>query len=213
MNMTGKILLAATALAGFSGSAMAADLSYQRPAPEPVIQAPAATDWDGAYIGANVSYGWGTATDSTATDTANLTGYGVGGQIGYNFHLTDNLVLGVEGDLNWNNQKATYGASSNTYKVNWDGSVRGRLGVDLDGILPYAEAGIAFANATQNVAGTDFSATHTGWTAGAGVEFKIADPVSLNVEYRYANYGTQTFNGNTVGLTDNSVRVGVNYHF
>ena len=71
---------------------------------------------------------------------------------------------------------------------------------------------MAFANSTVTNGGT-FSATHTGWTAGAGVEFKLADQVSANVDYRYSNYGTQTFNGNTVGLTDNSLRVGVNYHF
>ena len=72
---------------------------------------------------------------------------------------------------------------------------------------------MAFANANSTVAGIDSSATHTGWTAGGGVEFKVADPVSLNVEYRYTDYGSQTYNGESVGLTDNTVKVGVNYHF
>jgi outer membrane immunogenic protein len=213
MKMTGKLLLAAAAVAGFSGTAMAADLYVPPAQPAPVAQAPASTDWDGPYIGASVGYGWGTASDSTATDSASLTGFIVGGQVGYNFHLSNNIVAGVEGDLNWNDQTGTFGTSGNAYRINWDGSVRGRLGLDLDGILPYAEAGVAFANATDTMGGTDYSNTHTGWTAGAGVEFKVADPISVNVEYRYSDYGTQTYNGNSVALTDNTVKAGINYHF
>jgi len=215
MNMTGKLLLAAAAVAGFSGTAMAADLYVPPAQPAPAAQAPAQTDWDGPYIGASVGYGWGTATDSTLTDSTGLTGWLVGGQVGYNFHLTDNLVAGVEGDINWTNESGTFTgtAAPDNFAINWDGSIRGRLGVDLDGILPYAEAGVAFANATDTIGGTSYSGTHTGWVAGAGVEFEVADPLSVNVEYRYTNYGSQTYNGDTVGLTDNSVRVGVNYHF
>ncbi|MDR3472734.1 MAG: porin family protein [Devosia sp.] len=213
MKMTGKLLLAAAAVAGFSGTAMAADLYVPPAQPAPVAQVPAATDWDGPYIGASVGYGWGTASDSTVGDSASLTGFMVGGQVGYNFHLSNNIVAGVEGDLNWNDQTGTFGTSGNTYRINWDGSARGRLGVDLDGILPYVEAGVAFANATDSISGSDYSNTHTGWTAGAGVEFKVADPISVNVEYRYSDYGSQTYNGNSVALTDNTVKAGINYHF
>ena len=125
-------------------------------------------------------------------------------------------MAGAEGDLNWNDQTGTFtGLTSgdNSARINWDGSVRGRLGVDLDGILPYAEAGVAFANVTDSNVDGDFSNTHTGWTAGAGVEFKVADPLSLNLEYRYTDYGTQTYDNDTVGLTDNTVKAGLNYHF
>ena len=211
MKMTGKLVLAAVAAAGFSGTAVAADLYVPPAQPAPVAQAPAATDWDGPYIGASLGYGWGTASNS-APDTANLSGWTVGGQVGYNFHLTDNIVTGVEGDLNWTNQTGNY-STGDAFAINWDGSVRARAGVDLDGILPYLEAGVAFANGTDNLGGVSTSATHTGWTAGGGIEFKVADPVSLNVEYRYTDYGSQTYNGNSVGLTDNTVKAGLNYHF
>jgi len=215
MQMTGKLLLAAAAVVGFSGTAMAADLYVPPAQPAPVVQAPAATDWDGPYIGASVGYGWGTATDTTLvpSDSASANGFLVGGQIGYNFHLTDNLVLGVEGDLNWNDQNGDFDTAATNYRINWDGSARARLGVDLDGILPYVEAGVAFANADTAIGGTDASNTHTGWTAGGGVEFKVADPISLNIEYRYSDYGSQTYGADTVGLTDNTVKLGVNYHF
>lgn len=214
MKMTGKLLLAAATVAGFSGSAMAADLSYQAPAAAPVMQAPAQSDWDGPYIGANLGYGWGTATDTSGGfGTASLTGWLVGGQVGYNFHLSDNIVAGIEGNLDWENE--TGSNANGSLRINGEGSIRGRLGIDLDGILPYAEAGVAFANATASdpTGTTSVSATHTGYTLGAGIEFKVADHVSANVEYRYSNYGNQTYNGTTIGLTDNTVRVGLNYHF
>ena len=211
------IKLAVVTLGAFTalaGASYAADLGMPVEAqPAPAYTAPAATDWDGPYIGASVGYGWGTATDngSGGFGSANTTGWLIGGQVGYNFHLTDNLVAGVEGNVDWDNQSAS--TSFGTLQRNWDGSIRGRLGVDLDGILPYVEAGVAFTNATASGSGISASNTHTGWTAGAGVEFKVADPVSVNVEYRYSDYGSQTYNGESVGLTDSTVRVGVNYHF
>lgn len=212
MKMTGKLLLAAAAVAVFSGSAVAADLYVPPAQPAPIAVAPAATDWDGPYLGVSLGYGWGTADDTTAVDSASLQGWTVGGQIGYNFHLSDNVVAGVEGDLNWSNESGDYAAvPANSFRKNWDGSVRGRLGLDLDGILPYVEAGVAFANATQDPAGDN--ATYTGWTAGGGLEFKLADQVSANVEYRYTDYGTQTLGADSVSFHDNTVKLGLNYHF
>lgn len=201
MTTTGKILIAAAALAAFSGSAMAADL-YVPPAAAPVAAPAATTNWDGPYLGASVGYGW-----QTLNTTPNVTGNGflVGGQLGYNFHLSDNIVAGIEGNIDYNNATGTN--APNSYAINWDGSVRGRLGVDVDTFLPYIEAGVAFANAEEN--GGSY-AVRTGWTAGAGIEFMIAPQVSANVEYRYADYGKGS---GTNDLTDNSIRIGLNYHF
>jgi outer membrane immunogenic protein len=146
--------------------------------------------------------------------SASSTGWLAGGQIGYNVHLSGTVVTGLEGDLDWTNESAIL-AAGDAFRANWEGSVRGRVGVDLDGILPYAEAGIAFANATVTPAGggAPASVTHTGWTAGGGVEFKLADQVSANVEYRYADYGSQPYAGTQTSFTDSTVRTGLNYHF
>jgi len=200
--MFGRLLAAGIAAATLSGTAMAADL-YAPAANTPM--APAATDWDGPYVGANLGYGWGTLS-SGGTD-AGTSGWSVGVQGGYNFHASDIIVLGAEGDINWSDETGTFGGAA--FRKNWDGSLRARLGVDVDGIMPYVEAGIAFANASI---GPD-SAGHTGWTAGGGIEVKVADPVSLNAEYRYADYGSASYGGTGYSLTDNSVRFGLNYHF
>ena len=221
MRFVKELLLGTAVLAILSTGAYAADLSMPATAP---AMAPPASSWDGPYIGASVGYGWGTASDATTTgtgaattDTANLAGWLVGGQIGYNFHLSDNIVAGVEGNLDWLNETGAYSLFP-TYKqtINWEGSVRGRLGVDMGNFLPYIEAGVAFANSTLNTTTgtTNVSKIHAGWTVGAGVEFMLADHLSANAEYRYSDYGTQTYNAtNSVHLTDSTVRLGLNYHF
>ena len=203
MKFIAKTLVAAGVMAALTGGAMAADL-YVPPA-APVAAAPVASSaWDGPYIGASVGYGW-----QTLTSAPNVTGNGwlIGGQVGYNFHVADQLVLGVEGNLDWNNASgSTVGVDS--YSYDWDGSVRARLGVDMGAWMPYAEAGVAFANITEANA-TSSPEVRTGWTAGAGVEVQLADHLTGNVEYRYTDYGA----GSGVDLTDNSIRVGLNYHF
>ena len=98
MTLTGKLLIATAAVAAFSGSAMAADL-YVPPA---AAAAPVATstNWDGPYIGATLGYGWGTATATPAAPapavSQAIAGGLVGAQIGYNFHVADQFVLGID---------------------------------------------------------------------------------------------------------------------
>ena len=201
MKLMVKTLLTAAAMAALTSGAMAADL-YVPPAAAPAM-APASS-WDGPYIGATVGYGWQTLDTTTAT-TGN--GWSVGGQIGYNFHLSDQIVAGVEGNLDWVNYAST--STTGVYSANWDGSVRGRLGLDMGQWLPYIEAGVAFANVTETPAA---AGVRTGWTAGAGVEVMLADHLSANLEYRYTDYGAGSVTG-AHNLHDNSIRVGLNYHF
>jgi outer membrane immunogenic protein len=139
-------------------AAHAADLHAQQPIP--MAAASAVTNWDGPYIGAQVGLGSGTVTVPSTSATTGLTGLFAGGQAGYNFHLSDNIVAGVEGDLVWNNQQGSFPGTASTARINWDGSVRGRLGLDLGEIMPYAEVGVAFANATISGKSGDFNATH-----------------------------------------------------
>ena len=216
-----NLLLAGTAVALLSGGAMAADL-YVAPAAAPM--APAVSAWDGAYIGASLGYSWGTFVDSIADGTGTPTGGFIGGEVGYNFHLTDGIVVGIQGDLSWNNETTgvftgTSTTDTESARINWDGAVMGRLGFDAGAFLPYVEGGIGFANATLTDITTfppneNYTATHTGWVVGAGVQFALADRLSANIEYRYANYGTAIYESGSpaIALTDSSIRVGLDFH-
>src|SRR5689334_16585843 len=107
---------AAVAIAAIS-SASAADLPVKaRPAPAPVAEV---WNWSGFYIGINGGYSWGRAardvtfanaatgapilaptTGTARTDASRLNGGLLGGQIGYNWQMS-NWVIGVETDAQW----------------------------------------------------------------------------------------------------------------
>lgn len=100
-----------------------------------------------------------------------------------------------------------------TQKLDWFGTVRGRLGVAVTPrVLLYGTGGLAYGHVTTsgsvsaiNVGGfpgadggtftpvaASFasSTTKVGWTAGAGVEGGFADNWSARLEYLYVDLGT-----------------------
>lgn len=221
--MIKPILLAALFLSPVP--VFAADLAM--PATDaPAMAPPASTSWDGPYIGASLGYSWATADDTSSLNhDMNPAGPSVGVQAGYLFSLSDNIVAGIEGSVDWARESASISPFINpgsiTQTINWDGALVGKLGVNLDNFLPYIDAGVAFANADRNdtYTGADPSNTQVGWTAGVGVEAMLADHLSGFVSYSYSDYGTATYNTQgggvspTVHLTDSAVKVGLNYHF
>jgi len=224
--------------------------------PVKAITARQATNWSGFYAGANVGYGVGRnpatlATNSTAgvigNDTWNLSPAGwLGGvQGGYNWQVA-NWVFGVEADIQGSDLTDSVcvqicrfeGGSTNAnaidQKMNWFGTVRGRLGFAAGSALFYTTAGLAYADVetsstesigpfTQQVA--NVKEKKTGWTAGAGIEGKFAANWSAKAEYLYVDLGNTSFSATNVypGITtfhtfsnDNRshiFRFGINYHF
>ena len=113
-----KLLLAATALAGFAASAMAADLPARGPAVAPAPVAVPIFTWTGFYAGLHAGAAWqdrdncpqlATYTNGVATpvatfapncDNGRRTNFIGGVQIGYNWQI-NNFVIGAEGDISW----------------------------------------------------------------------------------------------------------------
>lgn len=108
----------------------------------------------------------------------------------------------------------TSGTATREGSTDWNASVRIRLGYTYDRWLFYLTGGPAFADVTgraDDFATTDFfmrnipigtitstnkssdSDVFTGWTAGAGADWRVTQLVSVGVEYRYSNFGGQTF--------------------
>lgn len=218
----------------FATSALAADLAAKAPvytkAPvlEPVF------NWTGFYIGGNLGYSWGNADNSTTIDrfttglplpapligtngaSNNADGFIGGAQAGYNWQVT-NWLVGLEADIQGSGERGsstitcvgcadvgTDIVTNMNQKLEWFGTVRGRVGVlATPDVLLYATGGLAYGQV--NVDGTvtgngavgnttvvlsGISSTRAGWTAGAGVEGHIGGNWTAKLEYLYMDLGT-----------------------
>jgi outer membrane immunogenic protein len=150
--------------------------------------------------------------------TINSSGMIGGGQIGYNWQVAPTWLLGLEGDIQGADIKGAttvngpfafaggglalpatqYTASE---KLDWLGTVRGRVGATVGSVLLYATGGLAYGHAqltTNLVSALPFtfpangSVTKVGWTVGAGLEWGFAGNWSAKVEGLYYDLGTTT---------------------
>ena len=194
-------------------AAHAADAIDEVPqAPAAEYSEPVATgNWAGAYAGGTASWQRG-EFDQQGNAKANGLGGGIYG--GYNMQ-NGQLVYGGEADVNYSGIDSRDAGLKAKQGVN--GSLRGRVGIDLNPVLLYGTAGVAAANAEMsNAAGKD-DRNLLGWTAGVGAEAFVTNNITARVEYRYSDYSKKDFNvGGTAvrsGLEDHSVRVGMGVKF
>ena len=132
--------------------------------------------------------------------------------------------------------------TTSTLREKWFDTLRGRVGYAWDRVLIFGTGGGAFAGTTLDVCTitavcASDSQIRTGWVAGGGIEFSFWDNFSLKVEYLHADFGRKnyfdpplvtappasnapavgpippTFHTRGVPLTDDVIRVGLNYHF
>lgn len=239
-------LFASTALAvGFTSvTAFAGGFSAPVVTVEPVVAAATSARWEGGYVGAHVGYGSGKVEDinnprSAQHDTDGLIG---GIQIGYNWQLPSRVVFGIEADLSAADIKAKWTDSAyyGQDKHKLVGSIRGRIGYDYDGFLPYLHGGLAWAK-NEHTLNCGINITHgtscdepfnekksdnvTGYVIGAGVEYAIDQSWSLKGEYAYTNYGKNRLMIEDINFPDSpvnnrnfksdhhSIKLGVNYRF
>ena len=188
-------------------------------------------------------------TGTVATDHTRPTGAIGGGQVGYNAQL-GSFVLGIETDIQGAWQRATAstpcnpavclaGATiTNTDRLTWFGTARGRAGVAWGNWLAYVTGGPAYggihtrASATlpgfapTGALGDSGSTTRPGGAIGGGVEAALTGNWTWKVEYLYLKFAHATFSGpisapfpagstvtQTLNLSDNIVRGGVNLRF
>ena len=224
-----KSLFAFVALLTTTASAFAADLGPYRSVkdqPAPAYDYAPAFLWAGPYVGAQVGYTWGKANHDFASGFAGNSdpeGFVGGGHLGYNWQR-GRFVFGVEadfegGDVSGNfNQPLTFGSAD----LNWQGSVRGRVGLAADRALFYATGGWAFADydfTGATLAGCcGFSDTLNGWTVGGGIEYAFTPNTTVRVEYRYADFGNVSSGLSPadrmdVDLQTHTVRLGASYKF
>jgi outer membrane immunogenic protein len=213
------------------GLALAADLPALRgPIAPPFEPTPVAT-WTGCHAGLNVGGGWGrTQWNDTAANTGlvqgdfdqnnagniattDMAGGVLGGQLGCDYQLWGNFVLGVEGKFSGSTISGTNVDQFNTAwslhnNIDWFGSVTGRVGYAIaDSVLIYARGGYGFADNQVTITNAGFLIrtgslkTREGWTLGGGVEWAFAPHLSVFLEGNYYDYNVQNdyFPGNPVG--------------
>jgi outer membrane immunogenic protein len=227
------------ALIGFSGlqAASAADLPLKAPA---FVAAP--YNWSGLYVGGNFGYGWGRNSDpdlgisdplkvlgsfpALGDAAPNVQPKGVigGGQIGYNWMISRNLVAGLVADFQGSGFKgsATNTAplllvaipfplgtvsKSNSVEINWFGTARAKLGWAQNNWLLYATGGLAYGRVETSghlsvgptlafdADGSD-STTKVGWAAGGGLDYGITSHWTIGAEYLYVDLGDTSYTVN-----------------
>lgn len=224
------LMVAAMVLASGEG-VRAADMSVKAPvAPAPV------ESWTGLYLG--IHGGWGWSEDSGSASSASTPAQGLppgaffnplsfgvggnggvfGGQLGYNWQVAREFVVGVEGDVSasWLKGSQNLVTSSSGFggppvggigtafmsqNIDWLSSVRGRVGYIAGPGLLYLTGGVGFAgvkdsaNATTSVVGAGccafpgtFDTTRVGFAVGGGYEAMLQSHWLLRAEYLYYGF-------------------------
>jgi outer membrane immunogenic protein len=228
----------AVAASTLATAALAADLPPPAAPPPraPVADIPAAPafSWTGFYIGLNGGYAFGQSNWTSSMGSSgwfNVNGPIAGGTIGGNYQIGQ-LVVGAEGDFDWQNVKGTLVGGNCTLpgaipascksSSNWVGTFRGRVGYAFDRVLLYATGGGAFANIKAALNTLPWaSSTELGWSSGFGVEVAMTDNWTAKAEYLAVGFQQPTcglancFAAPPVSVKfyESMVRAGVNYKF
>jgi outer membrane immunogenic protein len=217
-----KFMLALTAAAAFTGSAVAADLparTYSK-APAPVAYAPS---WTGCYVGGGGGYGlWNQEntlfidgpprTQLSQTTTEGGRGYFGTVQAGCDYQfpaMGTSFVVGAFGDYDFSSLKANVTPVFSLIgqeKMSSAWSVGGRVGwVALPGLLTYFSGGYTEATFDQvNLSSVALpptpptfffdKRTYKGWFLGAGDEYALNFLPGLfwKTEYRFSEFDAAT---------------------
>lgn len=206
------ILLGSAAAVAISTSVFAADAIYEAPAEPPVaIEAAPQFSWAGGYAGILTGYGWGDGTVDAVAGSDSFDGARLGGFVGYNWDLGNQLVVGLEGDLNYDWNEETIAGTDINSGLNW--SARARVGYAMDRALLFAAGGYTGTNISADGAGIDDDDTLHGWTIGAGVDYALTDRMFTRVEYRYNDFGSGDLGGADVDFDQHVVNVGLAVKF
>ena len=225
-----KLGLATAVLLSVSAVSNAADAvrapAYRAPPP----QVPLFYNWSGFYVGGHLGTGWADGTSG---------GFLGGGQVGFNYQISPQWVLGVEGDIAGTTIKDSVNASfvfpsapgfpptiataSANASLDWVSTLAARFGYAFDRWLVYGKVGGAWAHASANISasvvvpgvggvggGGTIDQTVSGWMLGVGTEYALWSNWSAKVEYNMMDFG------NDNPFADNKFHVfkaGVNYRF
>ena len=157
-----------------------------------------------------------------------------GVQAGWEYVFPSRLMLGIEADISFPNYEEaskvlSYRATPTGYaseEYEWLASLRGRVGYDIGAWTPYLTGGIAWMSTrysridlTTGNEDANPANVRVGWTAGAGLDYRLDSRWSARAEYLYTNFNLSGFAfGSAPSRYDTQydlhrVRFGLNYRF
>jgi outer membrane immunogenic protein len=218
--MTKLLLIGVTAAAmTVVGSANAADMALKAPPIVPIVY-----PWTGCYVGGNAGLGVGTKVfqdvpggfiidpvSGVGSVTDGIFGGIGGGQVGCDYQVSPNFVIGVQGnfdaaDISGSVNDPLY-TGLHTLQLNAKtdslfGAV-GRVGYTPgSGLLWYVDGGAAWAHDVYSPVGgatdvaavtyTSASETRFGGVVGAGFEMFVTPNIAVFAEYDHYFFGTKS---------------------
>jgi len=219
-----KLSVAAVMLVSVSAVSEAADVARAPAYRPPPPAMPLIYNWTGFYVGGHVGVGWADGGSS---------GFLGGGQVGFNYQINPQWVLGVEGDVAGTTIKDTVNASfvfpgaiattNATASLDWVSTLAARAGYAFDRWLVYGKVGGAWAHASASITssvvvpgvggigvGGTINQTVSGLLLGVGTEYALSGNWSAKIEYNMMDFG------NNNPFADNKFNVfkaGLNYRF
>lgn len=208
-----KYILATAATATLALQAHAADLPRRTQTPKAPMMATTQA-WTGFYAGIKAGYGWAPNTkfySPLAVANANNFAQGAlaGLFAGYNHQYNNNVVLGIETEMNITGIRGMTTCPNPIARcgenVNWLGATRLRAGYAFDQWLPFIAAGASYSGIRVEtrdlfVARASEKA-RLGWNVGAGLEYAFTSNVSVRAEYTYHSFSARNYIISTVGET------------
>ncbi|WP_051382334.1 outer membrane beta-barrel protein [Bradyrhizobium sp. Tv2a-2] len=256
-----KKLILALALLTAPGVSFAADLPVRY---QPAVKAPPlpqAFSWTGFYVGVNVGGAFDNSDRIDGSVTSILfgsdpfslrnksSGITAGGQAGYNYEFAlgnlNGIVIGLEADAAYTDLSSNLPIAAGlitgnvSSRLDYLGTIRGRLGYAYDRFLVYGTGGFAYGTVEHSATldlfvpfvNANLKTTETGFTYGGGFEYALpvdtffhmssTSAVTVRAEYlRYELDDTSLnfagpLNAASVKLKDvgNIARAGINYKF
>ena len=144
------------------------------------------------------------------TGSTKVNGIIGGAQIGYNWQFSPSWVFGLEADFQGSGEKGDFAVCAGVvgctvvgtadYRLNWFGTVRGRLGVlASDRVLLYVTGGLAYGELESNyslgflgfpAAAFGSKTTKAGFTVGGGIEGSLGGNWTAKAEYLFMDLGS-----------------------
>lgn len=230
-------LIAALGTVAFAQFASAADM----PVKAPIVTA---SNWTGCYIGANVGGGWAYKSfvegansiavgESDGSHTA--TGWLGGGQVGCDYQVANNWVIGVQGLWDAADLTGSNAGPANLAPFTWEtrvssvATLMAKLGYLFNPVTQlYGKAGVGWVRDRFTCAGVGCSPayilndTRSGFDLGIGLAWMFAPNWDVFVEYDHMWLGdkTLTFTSPPGAPFDEAIKqrldkvlVGVDYRF